>query len=220
MTINDNARETLLSELELHRLEFTTLKNEIARQQEAERQFLNLSIIAAGAGVGFIQVVGGQQIQIVLLLAPLVFHVFFREMLDCTRHVTNMSRYLIESLVPRVNAILDILDGDKKRPKVLLYEYQSAADPINLFFYIIQPMRYWIPVSAIIALLLVYWSNAATNNYPVPPLHIFLIILNVIYLFTAIFRSAKSFSDFKLNSEQIHKQMEKTKKDLAKSKTG
>ena len=156
MPNNSNVRETLFAELELHRAEYTTLKDEMAKWNETERQFLNLSILAAGGGIGLIQVVGGQQIQIVLLLAPLVFHVFFREMLDCTNHVVDISRYLIESLIPRVNSILDILDNDKVKSKALWYEYHSAAKPLNLFFYIIQPMRYWIPVSAIIALLLVY----------------------------------------------------------------
>jgi len=208
-----NIRETLFAELEFHRAEYMALKDEIAKWNEAERQFLNLSILAAGAGIGFTQVVGGQQIQIILLLAPLVFHVFFREMLDCTRHVTDISRYLIESLVPRVNTILDILDDDDKKSKALWFEYYSATDPINLFFFIVQPMRYWIPVSAIIALLLVYWANAIANNYPVPPLHIFLIVMNVIYLFSAIVGSGKSYRDFKLNSEQIRKQVEKSKKE-------
>ncbi len=213
MSTNSNFREALLAELELHRVEYTTLKDEIAKWNETERQFLNLSILAAGGGIGLIQIVGGQQIQIVLLLAPLVFHVFFREMLDCTRHVTDISRYLIESLVPRVNAILDILDNDKRKSKALWFEYYSATDPINLLFFIIQPMRYWIPVSAVIALLLVYWSNAITNNYSVPPLHIFLIVLNIIYLFTAVSKSAKSYRDFKLNSEETRKQVEKSKKE-------
>jgi len=213
MSKESNLRETLFAELELHRVEYTALKDEIAKWNEAERQFLNLSIIAAGAGIGFTQVVGGQQIQIILLLAPLVFHVFFREMLDCTRHVTNISGYLIESLVPRVNAILDILDKDKTKSKTLWYEYYSAADPINLLFFVVQPMRYWIHVSAIIALLLVYWSNALTNNYPIPPLHIFLIVLNIIYLLAAISKSAKSYREFKLNSEQIRRQVEKSKRE-------
>ncbi len=213
MANNSNVRETLLAELEFHRAEYTALKDEIAKWNEAERQFLNLSILAAGAGIGFTQVVGGQQIQIILLLAPLVFHVFFREMLDCTRHVTDISRYLIESLVPRVNTILDILDNDKTKSKALWYAYYSATDPINLLLFIIQPMRYWIPVSAIIALLLVYWSNAITNNYPVSSLHIFLIVLNIIYLLAAISQSAKSYRDFKLNSERIRKQVEKSKRE-------
>lgn len=214
MPTKSETRDTLFAELELHRTEFTTLKDEIAKWNEAERQFLNLSILAAGAGIGFTQVVGGQQIQIILLLAPLVFHVFFREMLDCTRHVNDISRYLIESLVPRVNTILDTLYNNKAKSKAFWHEYYSAADPINLFFFIIQPMRYWIPVSAIIALLLVYWSNAAVNHYPIPPLHIFLIVLNLIYLFTAITKSARSYRDFKLNSEEIRKQIEINKMDV------
>jgi hypothetical protein len=213
MPIKSNVREALIAELGFHRAEFTTLKDEIGGWLEAERQFLNLSILAAGAGIGFTQVVGGQQIQIILLLAPLVFHVFFREMLDCTRHVTDISRYLIESLVPRVNTILDTLDNDNTKSKALWYEYYAATAPINLLFFIIQPMRYWIPVSAITALLLVYWSNATINHYPISPLHIFLISLNIIYLLTAISTSAKSYRDFKHNSDRIRKQIEKSKKE-------
>jgi hypothetical protein len=215
MPLSKQIRETLLAELEVHRTEYTTLKDEIAKWSDAERQFLYLSIIAAGAGIGLTQIVGGQQIQIVLLLAPLVFHVFFKEMLDCTGHITGISRYLIESLVPRVNAILDILYENKSRSRVWWFEYQATAAPFNLFLFIIQPMRYWIPVSAIIALLLVYWSNATTNSYTIPPLHTFLIILNIIYLLTAILKSSKSFRAFKLNSEQIRKQVEKAKENLS-----
>jgi hypothetical protein len=209
-TDNSKIREALLAELELHRVEYSTLKAEIARWDEAERQFLNLSIIAIGAGIGFTQVVGGQEIQIILLLAPLVFHVFFREMLDCRRHIGDTSRYLIESLVPRVNVILDVLNKDKVKPKALWFEYYLATEPLNLLFFIVQPMRYWIPVSAIIALLLVYWSNATINNYPVPPFHILLVALNLIYLFVAISTNTKFFREFKLNAEHIRKQVEKS----------
>lgn len=209
-TDNSKIREALLAELELHRVEFSTLKNEVARLDEAERQFLNLSIIAVGAGIGFTQVVGGQQTQIILLLAPLVFHVFFREMLDCRRKIGDTSRYLIESLIPRVNVILDLLNRNQVKPKALWFEYYTATEPLNLLFFIVQPMRYWIPVSAIIALLLVYWSNATANHYPVPTLHTLLIVLNLIYLFAAIFTNAKFFKDFKLNADQIRRQVEKS----------
>jgi hypothetical protein len=206
------SREILLAELELHKTEFMLLKDEIAKWNDAERQFLNLSILAAGAGIGFTQIIDGQQTQIVLLLAPLVFHVFFREMLDCTGHITDISRYIIETLVPRVNTILDNLNSGKEKSKIWWYEYETATYPVNLFFFIIQPMRYWIPVSAIIALLLVYAANATTNNYPIPPFHIILIVLNLIYILSAIIRGSKSYRKFKLNSEEIRKHAEINKR--------
>jgi len=208
MPVSSTTRETLLAELELHKTEYSLLKDEIAKWNEAERQFLNLSILAAGAGIGFTQIIGGQRTQIVLLLAPLVFHVFFREMLDCTGHITDISRYLIESLIPRVNTIIDTLNAGKGNPKVWWYEYKNAAYPVNLFFFIIQPMRYWIPVSAIIALLLVYAANASTNNYSIPAFHIVLIVLNIIYVLSAIIKGANSYRKFKIDSEEIQKQAE------------
>ena len=208
MPTKSTSREILLAELELHKTEFTLLREEMTKWSDAERQFLNLSILAAGAGIGFTQIIGGQQTQIVLLLAPLVFHVFFREMLDCLGHIIDISRYLIGTLIPRVNTILDKLSTGTEKPKIWWYEYESAGYQFSLFFFIIQPMRYWIPVSAIIALLLVYVANATTNNYPIPAFHIVLIVLNAIYIITAIARGAKSFKEFKAKSEEIRKQAE------------
>jgi hypothetical protein len=95
MPAKSTSRETLLAELELHRTEFTLLKEDMSKWTDTERQFLNLSILAAGAGIGFTQIIGGQETQIVLLLAPLVFHVFFREMLDCLGHITD---YLLTAI--------------------------------------------------------------------------------------------------------------------------
>lgn len=216
MPTKSTSRETLLAELELHKAEFILLKQEIGKWNQSEQQFLNLSILAAGAGIGFIQVIGGQETQIILLLAPLVFHVFFREMLDCTGHITDISRYLIGSLLPRVNTILERLNGGNEKPKIWWYEYESAASPISLFFFIIQPMRYWIPVSAIIALLLVYTANATANNYAVPLFHIVLIVLNAIYLVTAIISASKSFKNFKITSEEIRRQAELNRREAAR----
>jgi hypothetical protein len=106
-----------------------------------------------------------------------------------------------------------VLKAGKGKSKIWWYEYETASYQFSLFFYIIQPMRYWIPVSVVIALLLVYIANATTNNYPIPPFHIILIVLNAIYVLTAIARGSKSFKEFKIKSEEIRRQAEMNKRE-------
>ncbi len=71
---DDKIREALRTELELHKEEFSILQERIKHWDDAERQFLNLSILAAGAGVGLSQLITDPGVLIVLLLLPLVFH--------------------------------------------------------------------------------------------------------------------------------------------------
>lgn len=213
MVIAHNKKhETLLAELEIHKEEFSALQERIRHWEDSERQFLNLSILAAGAGVGFSQIITEPRTLIVLLLSPLVFHVFFREMLDCTSHVSSTSTYLIEILIPRINQILDQLGAGKDRPIALGWQYRDSSGPFNLFYFIIQPMRYWIPVSAIIALLLLYMAMASAYKFTPPIGHIVLILLNVIYLFSTITWGVRSYQKYQRSSTELQRQIEKVNK--------
>jgi hypothetical protein len=196
-TKKDNARETLLAELGLHKVEFESIRVEMSKWLESERQFLNFSIVIAGAGIGYSQIIGGQQVQIVLLLAALIFHVFLREMLESTRKVTEMSLYLVKTLIPRVNMIFQELGRDSKHDiRVLGWELQTVTRPFNIFMFIIQPTRYWIPVIAIIGLIITYLSNVKSYNYQIPAEHLVLIGLNLIYLISIAFLGTRFYRKY------------------------
>ena len=48
------SQEGLLAELDVHKMEFSALRGEILYWLDAEKQHLNLSIVAIGATIGFI----------------------------------------------------------------------------------------------------------------------------------------------------------------------
>jgi hypothetical protein len=85
------ASEILLAELDLHKTEFSALREEILQLIDAERQYLNLSLVAIGAGLGLAPFILDQKAFIILLVFPLVFHVLLWEMLNSTKSVSHIS---------------------------------------------------------------------------------------------------------------------------------
>jgi uncharacterized membrane protein YoaK (UPF0700 family) len=178
-------RSVLLAELELHKAEFTQLREEIIHSIDAERQALNLSIVAVGAGLGFATFVMSQNALIILLLFPFVFHVILWEMFNSSRDVSHISNYLTGTLIPRVNAILDEL-GDNRHDSIAFgWEIHIATLPIKkreLLISSLTPTRHWMPILAIAALLIAYSVLASRANYSPLLSEIVLLLINLILL--------------------------------------
>jgi len=190
-------RSVLLAELELHKAEFTLLREEILHSIDAERQALNLSIVAVGAGLGLAPYIMSQNALIILLLFPLVFHVILWEMLSSIREVSHISTYFIGTLIPRVNAILDELGDNRHNSIALGWEIHIATLPIKkreLLIKSLTPTRHWMPILAIAALLIAYSILASGANYSPPLSEIVLILLNLMLLVWAAIQNTMTAS--------------------------
>jgi hypothetical protein len=76
MRASDNiTREVFIEELNLHKAEFSALRNEILYWIDSQKQYLNLSLVAIAAGLGFGPTIVEQRAFVILLLYPFVFHV-------------------------------------------------------------------------------------------------------------------------------------------------
>jgi hypothetical protein len=125
-------QEALLAELDLHKTEFSSLRQEILQLIESERQYLYLSLVAFGAGRGLTPFISNQKAYIILLLFPFVFHVLLWEMLKSVEAIGNIATYLITKLTPRVNEILDLLGRENQNMDALGWEGHVHARPLKL----------------------------------------------------------------------------------------
>jgi hypothetical protein len=159
-TKKENQREAWLAELELHKMEFSTLRQEILQTLESQRQYLNLCLVAIGAGLGLSSYVVREDLLIVLLLFPFVFHILLWEMLNAWRSANWISRYLAGTLIPRVNYIVNELGDPQRQVKVLGWEtyfsspgFLSRSERILAF---LAPSSHFIPVLAVGVLLITF----------------------------------------------------------------
>ena len=185
-------RETLLAELDLHKTEFSALRAEILQWLDTERQYLNLSIVAIGAGLGFVPLVLEKQALIVLLLLPLVFHVLLWEMLISLNALVSLSNYLLDALIPRVNDILNQLGDERQGTTVLGWEVHAGERSVqasNLLLASVTPTRHWVPILAIAALLITYGVITRSEGYSPPLSEILLALLNLVFLVLAAVRN-------------------------------
>ena len=182
-------KDVLLAELDLHKLEFSALRQEILELIESERQYLNLSLIAFGAGLGFAPMISEQKLYVILLLFPLVFHVLLWEMLKAVRSVSLISGYLVGTLIPRVNVILKTLGKEDNNAKVLDWEIYIATKhlmkPSDFLATSLTPTRHWIPILAVGALIITYALIARTAEYTASLGELSLIIINLLLLIWA-----------------------------------
>jgi len=70
---NSELRDALHAELAFHQAEFNALRSEIVQWLEAERQYLNLCLVAIAAGLGAFPFIVQQKAFVVLLLFPFIF---------------------------------------------------------------------------------------------------------------------------------------------------
>ncbi len=177
--------EVLIAELELHKTEYSTLREEIIFWLDAQKHYLNLTLVAVAAGLGFFPFIVEQKTFIILLFFPLVFHALLWEMLKSIKFTYDLSHYLIGTLIPRVNAILEQLGHERQDTPVLGWEVKVATRPVKisrLVFASISPTSHWVPILAIAALLIAYIFTVNNQGYQPSPFEILLIFLNLIFL--------------------------------------
>lgn len=189
---NTTRAQALYAELDLHKIEFSTLRDEILRAIDAERQSLNLTLVAMGAGLGLIPLIVEQNVLIILLLFPFVFHIILWEMLHSIKVVTRISEYLTGVLIPRVNGILDELGGP--RPTTTLgwegYIATLSTKTGGIVVASITPTRHWMPILAIGALVAAYSIIVRQLNVAPTLAEIGLVFFNLLLLLWAAAQNA------------------------------
>jgi len=181
-------KASLLAELDLHKVEFVALREEISRNLEAERQYLYLSLVAFGAGLGLAPYISTQGAYIILLLFPLVFHVLLWEMLKSTQSIGSVVIYLMKTIIPRVNIIMDKLGRENQDIRIWGWEEHLHLRPLRVSRLIalsFTPTRHWIPILSVGALLVVYALMIQESNYSPSTTESVLIIVNLLLLIWA-----------------------------------
>lgn len=179
-------REALLAELDMHKIEFSTLRQEILQLIESDRQYLYLSLVAIGAGVGLTPFIAQQKAFIILLLFPFVFHVLLWEMLKTIKSVSRISAYLLETLIPRVNYILNALGRTDQFAQTLGWEEHISKRQLLTKREIVSsaftPTRHWIPVLAVGVLVITYLLVIQSYGYIPTKTDLVLVFVNLILL--------------------------------------
>jgi hypothetical protein len=185
-TKKENEREALLAELDLHKTEFSALREEILQLIEAERQYLNLSLVAIGAGLGLFPFIAEQKLFVVLLLFPFIFHVLLWEMLKSIRSVSHITDYLLKSLIPRVNTILNLLGRADQSVITLGWEVRISSRSLltksEIVSSALTPTRHWIPVLAVGILMITYLLVIQSYGYSPSVIELLLVFINLVLL--------------------------------------
>jgi hypothetical protein len=188
-TKKENEREALLAELDLLKIEFSTLRQEILQLIEAERQYLNLSLVAIGGGLGLFAFIAQQKIFVVLLLFPFIFHVLLWEMLKSMRSVSHISNYLVNHLIPRANFILNALGRADQSVQTLGWETHISSRRLlsrgEIITSALTPTRHWIPVLAVGGLVIAYLLVIQGYGYSPTMGELSLVIVNLVLLIWA-----------------------------------
>jgi hypothetical protein len=197
---NSSRKDVLELELDLHKAEFLALRDEILHSIDAERQALNLSLVAAGGGISILSLVDTQSIYSILLLFPFVFHVLIWEMLNNIKSLSRISSYLTLILIPRVNKILDELGRERTDILALGWEVHTAKEslkPSQLILTSLTPTRHWLPILAVAGLLGAYSVITKGNNHIPTSTEVFLILLNLVFLIWAAIQNALTIRDYR-----------------------
>jgi len=178
-------KDVLLAELDLHKTEFASLRQEILQLLDAERQYLYLSLVAFGAGLGLTPFIANQKAYTILLFFPLVFHVLLWEMLKSTESIGNIAIYFVKKLAPRVNNILLLLGRQGDAIDALGWEEYIHTRPLKISRLValsFMPSRHWVPILSVGALLIVYALTIQSNNYTPSNGELSLIAVNLLLL--------------------------------------
>ncbi|MBK9926932.1 MAG: hypothetical protein IPP66_16800 [Anaerolineales bacterium] len=185
-TKKENQREALLAELELHKMEFSVLKQEVLQLIESQRQYLNLCLVAIGAGLGLSSYVAKEDLLIVLLLFPFVFHILLWEMLKAWRSINWISRYLLETLIPRMNYIVNEIGSSEKQIRVLGWEAHISSFSFltreERVLAVLAPSSHFIPVFAVGVLLIAFLLISNSYGHVLSRTELGLIIANLVML--------------------------------------
>jgi hypothetical protein len=106
-------------------------------------------------------------------------------MLNTVRAIGYISNYLTDTLIPRVNAILDELGSHRQGTVALGWEVYISTLPASKWGSLLSsltPTRYWMPILAIAALLIAYSIIVESSHYSAPTSEIGLLLLNIAFL--------------------------------------
>jgi hypothetical protein len=204
-TLDNTNREALIEELNIHKAEFSALRDEILHWLDAQKQYLNLSLVAIGAGLGFASNIVQQKTFIVFLLFPFVFHVLLWEMMNSRRLIDQLSTYLVGTLIPRVNIILDRLGSDREEVSALGWEIHVRTKSFStseILLSSLTPSLHWVPILAVGALIISYATLTINQGYTPSIGEVALIILNLVLLIFAAVRNALSARDITQQSQR------------------
>ena len=218
---SSSRKEVLLTELDLHKTEYTALRDEILHNMDAEKQALNLSLVAAGAGISVLSFLDKQSLYTVMLLFPFVFHVILWEMLNSLKMVSRISGYLTTILIPRVNAILDELGDDRKGMLALGWEVHTTKEtlsPAQLILTSLTPTRHWMPILAVAGLLAAYGVLANANNHVPSPTELVLVAINLVLLIWAAVQNVVTLRGYVQASRTAPKAVARPKEAKGKGK--
>lgn len=188
MIDSETTQKALLAELDLHKTEFSALREEILQRIESQRQYLNLNLIAIAASLGIAPFILEQGVFIAFLLYPVVFHVLLWEMLLSVRMIGRIVDYLTSSLIPRVNTILDDMGNDQRAVTVLGWEIHNKTRVMkrtDWLFASISPTQHWVPIISIAAFLIAYIFIVRGYRYSPPLGEIILLGVNLAFLVLA-----------------------------------
>ena len=176
------SHDILLAELELHKAEFASLRDEMSHLNQSEEQFLNFNLAALAAVLATATFVIDQKALSLFLLFALIFHVFLWEMLEATKSGERISLYLVEHLIPRVNAILTELEHETT--SVFGWEIEARIQSLKPSRWIgaLIPNRKWIPILSTAGLIIAYIVLAQRMGVEITAGDIGLILLNLIAL--------------------------------------
>jgi hypothetical protein len=214
---NSELRDALHAELAFHQAEFNALRSEIVQWLEAERQYLNLCLVAIAAGLGAFPFIVQQKAFVVLLLYPFIFHVLLTEMLNVIRAFYGLGSYLLEELIPRVNTILDRIGDEREGTIILGWEFRAATrgylgKSMRLQDWVLSsltPTRLWVPILAIAGLIIAYPATITNFGYQPSLVELVLIALNIVFLLLAATRNLTIVRASTERARIVAKQIEK-----------
>lgn len=215
---DDVQSQILLAELDLHKTEFAALREEILQWLDAERQYLNWTLAAVAGVLGFAPLVIEQRLYVIMLLVPFIFHVMLWEMLNALKAISRLSSYLLSTLIPRVNVILDELGSDRDGLTILGWEaYAStiATGPSSLFWSSVTPTRYWVPILTIGGLIITYGFAIRSQGYTPSLGEVALVLLNVVLLIFAATQNIRSIRLGQVSVREFRKAQEASRRRLA-----
>lgn len=191
VTKKENQREVLLAELDLHKTEYNALRQEILQLKDAEKQYLNLCFVAIGAGLGLSSFIVKEDLLIILLLFPFVFHILLWEMLNSWRGRNWLYRYMLEVLIPRTNYIINELGNNEEQIQVLRWtgyisakKFLTLDERILLFF---SPSSHVIPVLSVGVLVIAFLLISNSSSHILSQTEVWLIYVNLgMLIFAAI----------------------------------
>jgi len=190
-TKREKQREAMLAELELHKMEYTALRQEFMHLSESQKQYLNLSLVAIGAGLGLSSYVTREETMMVLLLFPFVFHILLWEMLKAWRSENWISRYLLGTLIPRINNIINELGDPKQTTQVIGWEAHISSFVFltkeERILAMLAPSNHFIPVFSAGVLVITYILIASTYGHTPNYIELGLIFANLgMLIFAAV----------------------------------